>query len=186
MCFHTSIKNISLSGYRSHFGSRYKLGCCGHAGLISFMGRTWFTAAVRELARSNHYISYSQCSLRPMLPIVRPTLDIPGFLQLLWRCWRQQKKPTQFMQQPAARRAGEQLGQARRSHINTLACLLSRSQATRYAGSHYSCCQIVYHISSPRVWHLYRGFKSMQSKLQWSSGIWCSGITSASHGEGPG
>ena len=25
-----------LNSHRSHFGSRYKLGCCGHAGLFSF------------------------------------------------------------------------------------------------------------------------------------------------------
>ena len=25
------------SGYRSHFGSRYKLGCCGHASLLHFV-----------------------------------------------------------------------------------------------------------------------------------------------------
>ena len=29
---------LSHSGYRSHFGSRYKLGCCGHAGLFPKAG----------------------------------------------------------------------------------------------------------------------------------------------------
>ena len=31
-----ALKRLQEIEYRSHFGSRYKLGCCGHAGLFSY------------------------------------------------------------------------------------------------------------------------------------------------------
>ena len=55
---------LSNPKYRSHFGSRYKLGCCGHAGL--------FLCSLR---------SYQQGVARP-----RILLDAPGFPLFGLRC----------------------------------------------------------------------------------------------------
>ena len=112
------------------------------------MDRTWYPAALRELARSNHYIRYSRCSLRPTLPTARITLDIPGFLHLLWLCWRQPEKPHTVHAAACGSRCGEAMGATERSHINTFECPLGRSQATRHAGSQCSCCQTGRRMSS--------------------------------------
>ena len=38
-CFSALSRVIDYNYYRSHFGSRYKLGCCGHAGLFFIAAR---------------------------------------------------------------------------------------------------------------------------------------------------
>ena len=40
-----------LNSHRSHFGSRYKLGCCGHAGLFG----CWFDSLHSCVCTSKHY-----------------------------------------------------------------------------------------------------------------------------------
>ena len=47
-----SVTRMSWDDYRSHFGSRYKLGCCGHAGL--FILRLYFC---NEICRTSRNIS---------------------------------------------------------------------------------------------------------------------------------
>ena len=46
---------IVLKGHRSHFGSRYKLGCCGHAGLFG----CWFDSLHVRACTRNPYCACS-------------------------------------------------------------------------------------------------------------------------------
>ena len=43
--------------HRSHFGSRYKLGCCGHAGLFA----AWFDSCWTPLAHCTWYVQGTVC-----------------------------------------------------------------------------------------------------------------------------
>ena len=47
----TAIQCDCIGRYRSHFGSRYKLGCCGHAGLFLPCCKGWLLPRASEASR---------------------------------------------------------------------------------------------------------------------------------------
>ena len=70
---------MHYSWHRSHFGSRYKLGCCGHAGLFWYMAQFFRgdtnidqKAQLCEFCNTEDY-----CTL--FWPTVLPLQVVPGF-----------------------------------------------------------------------------------------------------------
>ena len=111
-------KNSSVHGYRSHFGSRYTLGCCGHASLfcagsipaaftlLQQQGKLCAVTSGLFLPSSTFGSCHRGCPIRPSLQHSMPNTECHWMLDFLVAnlacsyhcviCWCRQRSKNNF------------------------------------------------------------------------------------------